>query len=170
MMNTNLPDPSAQLPGNKTTHVRYVEDLASPEDAWVSITDAARITRTSEAMARRWVTSGRLPVKRQPVGLNQQTRLVRLSDVATIRPIIDPTAAISDEVHKLDLPSIPRQQAQMQQDHERLWHQVQEGQRVASELRTTLQELAAKQLQDRSEFGHQLLALQDELQGGLKRS
>ena len=170
MISTNLPDPGTQPHGNETTRVRYVEDLAGPEDAWVSITDAARITRTSEAMARRWVNSGRLPVKRQPVGLNQQTRLVRLSDVAAIRPIIDPTAAISDEIHKLDLPSIPRQQAQIQQDHERLVHQVQEGQSVANELRTTLQELAAKQQQDVEAFGHRLSALQDELQGGLKRS
>src|SRR5258708_31946693 len=43
--------------------VQYVEELAGPEeypegDTWISLTDAARITRTSEAMARRWVTSG----------------------------------------------------------------------------------------------------------------
>ena len=27
--------------------VQYVEELAGPEDAWISLTDAARITRTS---------------------------------------------------------------------------------------------------------------------------
>src|SRR5690348_14966786 len=93
---------------NKEDRTRYVEDLASPEeypgDAWISITDAARITRTSEAMARRWVTSGRLPVKKDAVGIPPRTRLVRLSDVAKIRPIVDPTAAITGEVRKLDLP------------------------------------------------------------------
>lgn len=41
----------------------------------MSLTDAARVTRTSEAMARRWVSSGRLPVKREPAGINQRTRL-----------------------------------------------------------------------------------------------
>src|SRR5437899_10445949 len=115
----------AQQDAGKDDLVQYVEELAGPEeypdgDAWISLTDAARITRTSEAMARRWVTSGRLPVKRQLVGLNQQTRLVRLSDVATIRPIIDPAAAISHEIHKLDLPSMRRQKAHIHEDHQRL--------------------------------------------------
>lgn len=104
---------------------RYVEVLRNkdeyPEgDAWISITDAARVTRTSEAMARRWVTSGRLAVRKEPVGLIPRTRLVRLSDVAAIRPIIDPTAAITNEVAKLDLASIPRQQLQIMEEHERL--------------------------------------------------
>jgi len=107
---------SPQASHNAETRVQYREDLAGPDDAWITITDAARITRTSEAMARRWVASGRLPIKRQPGGINQQTRLVRLSDVATIRPIIDPTAAISEEIHKLDLPSIPRQQAHISRE------------------------------------------------------
>lgn len=127
-MNTHIPEEhSLSRDKNTKPRVEYVEELADAQDAWVSITDAARMTRTSEAMARRWVSSGRLPVKRQPVGINQHTRLVRLSDVAAIRPIIDPTAAISDEVHTLDLPSIPRQQAQIMQDHKRLLQQVQEG-------------------------------------------
>ena len=109
--------------------VQYVEELAGPEeypegDAWMSLTDAARITRTSEAMARRWVTSGRLKVKKEPVGVPPRTRLVRLSDVAKIRPIVDPTAAITGDVRKLDLPSIPRQQLQIIQDHERLTRQI----------------------------------------------
>ena len=113
-MNTTPSESSTSSQKNdKAERVRYVEALAGPEDAWVSITDAARITRSSEAMARRWITSGRLPIKRQPVGLNQHTRMVRLSDLATIRPIIDPAAAISDEIRRVDLPSIPRQQAQI---------------------------------------------------------
>jgi hypothetical protein len=162
-MSTPLPEPSAQpQKNNEAERMRYVEELAGPEDAWVSITDAARITRSSEAMARRWVTSGRLPVKRLPVGLNQQTRLVRLSDLATIRPIIDPAAAISDEIRRVDLPSIPRQQAQLMQDHQRLLLQVQEGQRVASELRTSLLELAAKQQQEVAQLGQHLSLQQDE--------
>ncbi len=71
-------------------------------------------------MARRWVTSGRLPMKKEAVGIPPRTRLVRLSDVAAIRPIVDPTAAITGEVRKLDLPSIPRQQLQIMEDHQRL--------------------------------------------------
>ena len=132
-MNT-LPSEDASKEKSNTSRIRYIEELANFEDAWISITDAARITRTSEAMARRWVTSGRLPVKRQAVGINQHTRLVRLSDVASIRPIIDPTAAISDEVHTLDLPSIPRQQAQLMHDHEHLLQQVLAGQKALEEL------------------------------------
>src|SRR3989442_5618866 len=127
--------------------VQYVEELAGPEeypegDAWISLTDAARVTRTSEAMARRWVTSGRIPVKKEPVGVPPRTRLVRLSDVAKIRPIVDPTAAITGDVRKLDLPSIPRQQLQIMEDHRRLTKQMQEAldasQRHAAETRIAL--------------------------------
>src|SRR5260370_33474857 len=92
--------------------------------AGISVTEAARITKTSEAMPRRWVTSGRLKMKKDPVGIPPRTRLVRLSDVAKIRPIVDPTAAVTDDVRKLDLPSIPRQQLQIMQDPERLTKQV----------------------------------------------
>src|SRR5215472_2301191 len=79
--------PYDQRKGGRDDLVQYVEELAGPEeypegDAWLSIIDAARITRTSEAMARRWVTSGRLKVKKEPVGIPPRTRLVRLSDVA----------------------------------------------------------------------------------------
>src|SRR5437764_14440135 len=114
----------AEQKASKDDLVQYVEELAGPEDAWVSLTDAARITRTSEAMARRWVTSGRLKVKKEPVGVPPRTRLVRMSDVAKIRPIVDPTAAMTGDVRKLDLPSIPRQQLQIIQDHERLTKQT----------------------------------------------
>lgn len=134
-MSTHLPEEQqTQQDKSSNTRIRYIEELADEADAWVSITDAARMTRTSEAMTRRWVTSGRLPVKRQAVGINQHTRLVRLSDIASIRPIIDPTAAISDELHKLDLPSIPRQQAQLMHDHKHLLQQVLAGQQTFEEL------------------------------------
>ncbi len=125
-MNTFDPERrKAEEHAAKEARMQYVEELASAEaypdgDAWISLTDAARVTRTSEAMARRWVTSGRLPVKKEAVGIPPRTRLVRLSDVAAIRPIVDPTAAITGEVRKLDLPSIPRQQLQIMEDHQRL--------------------------------------------------
>jgi hypothetical protein len=163
----------AQQAASKDDSIQYVEELAGPDeypegDAWISLTDAARITRTSEAMTRRWVTSGRLKVKKEPVGIPSRTRLVRLSDVAKIRPIVDPTAAISGEVRKLDLPSIPRQQLQIMQDHQRLTKQVElvleaSKQHEAStyaallELTTGLREL-------REEFRHQLSTQHDELQ------
>jgi chromosome segregation protein len=115
----------AQRDAGKEDLVQFVEELAGPEayppgDAWISLTDAARVTRTSEAMARRWVSSGRIPVKKEPVGIPPRTRLVRISDVAKIRPIVDPTAAITGDVRKLDLPSIPRQQQQIMQDYQRI--------------------------------------------------
>ena len=123
--------------------IQYVEELASaleyPEgDAWISLTDAARITRTSEAMTRRWVTSGRLKVKKEAVGIPPRTRLVRLSDVAAIRPIVDPTAAITGEVRKLDLPSIPRQQLQIMQDHQKLLTQITTFQETVEQTITDL--------------------------------
>jgi hypothetical protein len=110
---------------NKPNPTRFVEELANEQDYWMSLTDAARVTRSSEPMVRRWVTAGRLPVRKEPAGINQRTRLVRASDVAQIRPIVDPTAAITDDIHKLDLLSIPRQQEQIVRDHQLLSEQVQ---------------------------------------------
>jgi chromosome segregation ATPase len=128
-MQTPPDQQKAQNQAEQESRIKYVEELASaeaypPGDAWISITDAARVTRTSEAMARRWVTSGRLAIKPGDYGIPPRTRLVRLSDVAKIRPIVDPTAAVSDDTRKLDLPSIPRQQAQIMEEHQRLLVEV----------------------------------------------
>jgi len=123
---------------------RYVEELRSKEeypegDAWISLTDAARVTRTSEAMARRWVSSGRIPTKKEAVGIPPRTRLVRLSDVAAVRPIVDPTAAITGEVRKLDLASIPRQQLQIMEEHERLSRETATLQGMVEQFSASLQ-------------------------------
>jgi len=164
----------AQQDAGKDDLVQYVEELAGPEDAWISLTDAARITRTSEAMARRWVTSGRLKVKKEPVGVPPRTRLVRMSDVAAIRPIVDPTAAITGDVRKLDLPSIPRQQVQIMEDHQRLTKQVQEAldasQQHATETRTALEQFAARLQQQEEDLRRQLSMQRDEsnLNGGVE--
>ena len=143
------PDEQPSVPLSQQDAVRFVEALADEQDYWLSLTDAARITRTSEAMARRWVSSGRLPVKKEPVGINQRTRLVRASDVARLRPIVDPTAAITDEIHKLDLLSIPRLQRHMQQEHQGLQAAVQALQTEShttnialAQVTTQLQQLA----------------------------
>jgi chromosome segregation ATPase len=122
-----------QSASSKADPLRFVDTLADEQDYWLSLTDAARITRTSEVMVRRWVASGRLPIRKEPVGINQRTRLVRASDVARLRPIIDPTAAITGELHKLDLLSIPRQQAQIMHDHQRLSE-------LAQQMRQSLEE------------------------------
>ena len=129
----------AEQKASKDDLIQYVEELAGPEDAWISLTDAARITRTSEAMTRRWVTSGRLKVKKEPVGVPPRTRLVRMSDVAAIRPIVDPTAAITGEVRKLDLASIPRQQLQIVEDHQRLTKLIQDVLEEARQHETSTQ-------------------------------
>src|SRR6266567_9132899 len=152
--------------------VQYVEELAGPEeypegDAWMSLTDAARITRTSEAMARRWVTSGRLKVKKEPVGVPPRTRLVRLSDVAKIRPIVDPTAAITGDVRKLDLPSIPRQQLQIIQDHERLTRQIERALEASKQheasTHTALEQVTERIRELSEDLSHRLSTHRDEL-------
>src|SRR6266567_6029712 len=158
--------------------MQYVEELASaeaypPGDAWISLTDAARVTRTSEAMARRWVTSGRLPIKKETVGIPPRTRLVRLSDVAKIRPIVDPTAAITGDVRKLDLPSIPRQQLQIMEDHQRLLQQVQAtldtSKQHAVETSAALEQLTARFQQEMEAFRGLLSTHRDELQRTLEQ-
>ena len=122
-------------------------------------------------MARRWVTSGRLKVKKDPVGVPPRTRLVRLSDVAKIRPIVDPTAAITGDVRKLDLPSIPRQQVQIMQDHERLTKQIELALEASKQheatTRDALEQLTARLRELPEELSHQLSTYRDELQRAL---
>lgn len=91
----------------------YVTELAGPDDRWLSVTDAARITRRQEKSIRDWVESGKLPVHPERVGLNKRTRQVRLSDLAKLTPIVDPEAGISTDVGLLDLPSIPKAQQRL---------------------------------------------------------
>jgi len=151
--------------------IQYVEELASAKDypdgdAWISLTDAARVTRTSEAMARRWVTSGRLKVKKETVGIPPRTRLVRLSDVAAIRPIVDPTAAITGEVRKLDLPSIPRQQLQIMEDHQKLLARV-AG--VQEKVENTMNGLRFDLLSDMKRLETRIESKYDEIVGELNR-
>src|SRR6266567_402690 len=152
--------------------MQYVEELASaeaypPGDAWISLTDAARVTRTSEAMARRWVTSGRLKVKKETVGIPPRTRLVRLSDVAKIRPIVDPTAAITGDIRKLDLPSIPRQQLQIMQDHERLTRQIELALEASKQheasTHAALEQVTAGLRELSEDLSHRLSTHRDEL-------
>jgi chromosome segregation ATPase len=148
---------------DKASKTRFVESLADEHDYWMSLTDAARITRTSEAMVRRWVKSGRLPVKQEPVGINQRTRLVRASDIAQIRPIIDPTAAITDQIHKLDLLSIPHQQLLLVEAQGTLLALMQNIQylikQLALETRTALEQETAN-FQQQTQIWNQRLASQ----------
>ncbi len=171
--------PSEQRKASKDDLVRYVEELAGPDeypqgDAWISLTDAARITRTSEAMTRRWVTSGRLKVKKEPVGIPPRTRLVRLSDVAKIRPVVDPTAAITGEVRKLDLPSIPRQQLQIMEDHQRLTKLMQDVLDASKQHEATthaeLLQLTARLRELSEDLSHRLSTHRDELQRALEKA
>lgn len=124
----------------------YVTELASPDDRWVSVTDASRIGRRQEHTIRTWIAQGLLPVNPVRVGINKKTRQVRLSDLAKLTPIIDPEAGIATDLGTLDLPSIPKQQQQVMDQMTML------QQEVTSELATLggrLRELADK---------HELLA------------
>ncbi len=94
-------------------HEEYVDELVGSADYWLTITDAARATRRQDITIRRWIATGQLPVRRHAVGLNQRTRQVRASDLARLTPIIDPTAVITGEEGRLNLMSIPVEQAQI---------------------------------------------------------
>lgn len=90
--------------------IQYVEELRSledypPGDAWVSVKGAAYMTFSSPATVQYWVNDGRLPVKKEPDGSVPRPRLIRVSDVAQIRPIRSPTAAITGRPFNLDLQS-----------------------------------------------------------------
>lgn len=47
----------------KNTHIQLVQELDGPNDRWITVVDAARMTGASESMANRWVTSGRLQIR-----------------------------------------------------------------------------------------------------------
>jgi hypothetical protein len=92
---------------------KLVDDLVDEQDYWLSVTDAARVTRRQEITIRRWIAAGELAVRRQRMGLNKRTRHVRASDLARLTPIIDPMATITGAPANADLLSIPVQQARL---------------------------------------------------------
>jgi chromosome segregation ATPase len=124
---------------------RYADELAGPDDYWLTITDAARATRRQEVSVRRWISKGLLPVRRQNVGLNQRTRLVRASDLVALTPIIDPAGAITSERSRLDLTSIPVQQAQIKASQQTLLTQLEDLQHQLHEEAQTRERLLTKQ-------------------------
>lgn len=105
---------------------QFVTELASPNDYWISVTDAARITRRQEHTIRTWVGQGLLPVHPERIGTNKRTRRVRVSDLARLTPIIDQSAAVTSEQGKLDLFSIPRQQQEILEAHQQLLTRVEQ--------------------------------------------
>lgn len=125
-----LLSPPAEVPAEQVGNLSrrdqtmLVEELASPDDYWLSITDAARVTRRQEITIRRWISAGTLPVRGQRMGLNKRTRHVRASDLAQLTPIIDPTAAITGAPAQVNLLSIPEQQAHLLAEQQRVAHQV----------------------------------------------
>ena len=136
--------------GIQTSHTansqeQHVEELAGSDDYWLTLTDAARATRRQDVSIRRWISKGLLPVKRQHVGLNQRTRLVRASDLAALTPIIDPAGAISTERGRLDLTSIPTQQAQIKADQQQILAQLEKTFDYVNKETATLHEMLSEQ-------------------------
>ena len=122
---------SSQEPAQAPSRVEYIEDLAGPDDYWLSITSAARVVRRQDITIRRWIASGMLPLRGDPAkagqpgaprpsGLNKRTRYVRASDLEKLSPIVDPGAVIIGEEGRLDLPSIPVEQAAIKAAHQQL--------------------------------------------------
>lgn len=154
--------------------IRYVVDLEDGNDYWLSITDAARVCRVQDVSIRRAIAAGRLPVRRLPVGENKRTRLVRASDLPRSNfPILDSTAAITSDIRKVDVLSLPLQQQRLAEGQQQILQEVvqanaqlaqaqktQEAQ--ATELATLrqAQEAQAKEIQNDLETMKQALAQQ----------
>jgi chromosome segregation ATPase len=132
------------VPEDPTKKEVHVTELAGPGDRWVSVTDASRIARRQEHTIRSWIAQGLLPVNPVRVGINKKTRQVRLSDLVTLTPIVDPDAGIATDLGTLDLPSIPKRQQQLMEQMTTLQQDV-TGQ-LAS-LGGQLRDLAGKQEQ-----------------------
>lgn len=144
---------------------KYVTELADPDDRWLSVTDAARITRRQEKSIRDWVESGKLPVNPERTGLNKRTRLVRLSDLKVLTPVVDPDAGISTDVGLLDLPSIPKAQQRLAEQMAALQQEV--GEQFAG-LTAQLGTLVTQQEQQRQDL-LEAITSQADLQAGQLR-
>lgn len=145
---------------------QHVEELAGPDDFWLTITDAARATRRQDVSIRRWIAKGLLPVRRQNVGLNQRTRLVRASDLAKLTPIIDPAGAISTAQGRLDLTSIPVQQAHIKAAQQQISAQLEQfAETVKSNAEDARQALDAQ----RSQQQQYLVSLRTEFEASLEQ-
>ncbi len=130
--------------------VVYVDELTGADDYWLSITDAARVCRVQDVSIRRAINRKALPVRRQRAGQNKRTRFVRASDLALAGfPIIDESAAITTEIGKVDVLSIPRQQQQIVQDHQVLTQNVRALQET---LASALQQIDATLHQQQERF------------------
>ncbi|HEY0752505.1 MAG TPA: hypothetical protein VGD98_00885 [Ktedonobacteraceae bacterium] len=133
----------------------YVEELAGPDDYWLSITDAARVCRVQDVSIRRAITRKVLPVRRMRAGQNKRTRFVRSSDLAPAGfPIIDESAAITTQIGKLDILSIPQQQQQITRQHQ--------------ELQAQMGEMQATLLQQREQIHADLHEQQERVQTSLQ--
>lgn len=143
--------------GEREDPVVYVEELGGEGDYWLSITDAARVCRVQDVSIRRAIARGALPVRRQRAGQNKRTRFVRASDLPTVGfPIIDESAAITTEIGKADILSIPRQQQRIQQDHQALMARLQEIQEALESSQARLLAQLQKQ-QEEAQAGLQAL-------------
>ncbi|HEU5376651.1 MAG TPA: hypothetical protein VFV38_14545, partial [Ktedonobacteraceae bacterium] len=146
-----------QEEGEREDPVVYVEELGGEGDYWLSITDAARICRVQDVSIRRAIARGALPVRRQRAGQNKRTRFVRASDLPSVGfPIIDESAAITTEIGKADILSIPRQQQRIQQDHQVLMARLQEIQQTLESSQASLLAQLQKQ-QEEAQAGLQAL-------------
>lgn len=149
-----------------TSLEQHVEELSGPDDFWLTITDAARATRRQDVSIRRWIAKGLLPVRRQNVGLNQRTRLVRASDLSKLTPIIDPAGAISTEQGRLDLTSIPVQQAHIKATQQQLSAQLEQlSEAIKSNAEEARQALDAQQ----SQYEQHLTSLRTEIEVSLEQ-
>jgi chromosome segregation ATPase len=180
-MESSSPIPqTVQIETEKDDRTCYVEELAGEGDYWLSITDAARVCRVQDVSIRRAIARGALPVRRQRAGQNKRTRLVRASDLPGAGfPIIDESAAITTEVGKADILSIPRQQQRILQDHQQLILRFTELQNALAssqalllanlqqqkeETQTALQSLQREQAQQLATTETRLLGEQEKLQ------
>jgi len=169
----NVMEEAAQPAKEQRSHERYVEELAGPDDYWMTLTDSARATRRQEVTIRRWVASGELPVRRYRVGLNKRTRQVRASDLANLTPIIDTSAMISGEEGQLNLINIPAEQAAIRAEHQQMLNEVAGLREALAEYRQAI-ELAMEKHWERWQqaldvvqevFNHRLTQHQQVIEG-----
>ena len=160
---------AAEKKATKKERIWYVQELAGPDDQWITPVDAARMTGASESMANRWITSGRLPIRgntqtqqEELVGIPPRTRQCRLSDVAKIRPILYPELAISSVVRTLHLPSIPQEVSRLTQEHQQL---LTDHQRLMKRFTELLEAVDNYRVQFHKDMQHQREDLRRQVRG-----
>ncbi|MBX5448429.1 helix-turn-helix domain-containing protein [Thermogemmatispora sp.] len=105
MFEERMQEDSPARPEKAVEQEHLIDELASAEDRWLTVSQAARVSGQSEATIERWINQGLLPVQRRSLESNNAVRLVRASDLA----LLNASAALSSTAVQAPAPALHTQ-------------------------------------------------------------